>query len=82
MPARIKKERETVKTTTLKVSLIEGRQNQLKLMFRRIGHKVLTIRRLAIGPLSLGHMRRGQIRRLTGDELSRLKKELKTHEDR
>lgn len=82
LPARIRKERESEKTTVLKVNLIEGRHHQIKQMFAQIGHQVQSIRRTAIGPLSLGPMRKGQIREMTSDELRHLKKELRAHEDR
>jgi 23S rRNA pseudouridine2605 synthase len=81
LPAKVSKEHETESGTVLKVVIIEGRHHQLKILFERIGHPVRTIRRIAIGPLSLGCLRKGQIRRLTSDELMRLKKELKSHED-
>ena len=64
-----------------KVILIEGRHHQLKKMFERIGHPVRIIRRIAIGPLSLGRLRKGEVRRLTNDELSCLKEALRTRED-
>jgi 23S rRNA pseudouridine2605 synthase len=82
LPARIEKARVNENSTVLKVVLIEGRHHQLKIMFERIGHPVQAIRRVAIGPLALGSLQQGQIRRLTDDELMRLKKELRTREDR
>ena len=82
LPAKVNKERVTERTTILKVILREGRHHQLKLMFESIGHQIISIRRISIGPLSLGHLRKGQIRHLTDVELMRLKKDLKTCEDR
>jgi pseudouridine synthase len=56
----------------LKVTLVEGRQNQIKRMFERIGHPVQKIRRTRIGPLTLGKLRAGEVRPLRDDELRRL----------
>lgn len=81
LPVKISKERETKSYTVLKVVLVEGRYHQLKIMFERIGHPVQAIRRTSIGSLSLGHLDKGQIRRLTNEELKRLKKDLKSHEN-
>lgn len=81
LATKIIRERETEGNTVFKVILIEGRYRQLKRMFERIGHPVRTIRRIAIGPLSLGRLRKGEVRRLTHDELLCLKKALRIHED-
>ncbi len=54
----------------LKVTLYEGRKNQIKRMFARIGHRVTAIKRIAIGPLSLAGMKPGDIRPMTRDEIS------------
>lgn len=65
----------------LRVTLQEGRQNQIKRMFERIGHPVRRIRRLAIGPLKLGRMKVGAVRPLTEDELLRLRRDLARAEE-
>jgi pseudouridine synthase len=76
LPAKVIKGRATEGNTVLKVVIMEGRHHQLKKMFERVGHPVRAIRRIAIGSLSLGQLRKGEIRRLSNDELARLKKEL------
>ncbi len=43
-------------------------------MLARLGHKVMPLRRLAIGPVELGHLKAGKARPLTADELKRLKR--------
>lgn len=82
LPAQIHKESNTKKTTVLEIVLEQGRYHQIKLMLEHIGHKVLNIRRIAIGPLKLRGMRKGQIRKMTMNELRSLKKELSEREDR
>jgi len=76
LPAKVIKESVTEGNTVFQVVIMEGRHHQLKKMFERVGHPVRAIRRIAIGSLSLGQLRKGEIRRLSNDELARLKKEL------
>ena len=60
--------------TLMKITLFEGRKNQIKRMFERVGHRVVAIKRIAIGPLNLKGMKPGDIRPMTGEEVRRLKK--------
>ncbi len=73
LPAGIQIERAGEGTTWLRVTLIEGRQNQIKKMFEAVGHPVRRLRRMAIGPLRLGKMRVGEMRPLRDEELERLR---------
>jgi 23S rRNA pseudouridine2605 synthase len=50
------------------VTLSEGRNRQIKKMFALFGKRVLKIRRIAIGPLSLEGMAPGEVRKLTARE--------------
>ncbi len=59
------------------VKLIEGRQNQIKLMFRHFGLLVEKLKRVKIGFLELGTVRSGKFRHLTEDELARFQRVLK-----
>jgi pseudouridine synthase len=54
------------------VVLREGRQNQIRRMFARIGHPVRKLKRVRIGSLSLGSLEPGQYRRLRPAEVQRL----------
>jgi pseudouridine synthase len=76
LPAEIVVEAEEETGTTLRVTLVEGRQNQVKRMFERIGHPVRRLRRVRIGPIGVGKLKPGQIRPLTERELSRLRQSL------
>jgi 23S rRNA pseudouridine2605 synthase len=76
LPAQVVVDQERENATWLRVTLIEGRQHQIKKMFARIGHSVRHIRRIAIGPLRLKHLQVGEIRPLTTTELTHLKKRL------
>ncbi|HEV7217266.1 MAG: pseudouridine synthase [Terriglobales bacterium] len=54
------------------VTLIEGRNRQIRRMFEQIGHHVEKIKRVRYGPLELD-VHPGKFRRLTPQEVSRLK---------
>jgi len=55
------------------VTLIEGRNRQIRRMFEEIGHHVEKIKRVRYGPLELD-VHPGQFRRLDPEEVTRLKK--------
>jgi pseudouridine synthase len=59
--------------TWLEVVLYEGRRNQLRRVFGRLGHPVLKLRRTAIGPIADCDLRPGEFRPLTPAEVARLK---------
>jgi 23S rRNA pseudouridine2605 synthase len=58
--------------TWLEVTLHEGRKNQIRLMFERVGHPVLKLRRIAIGTIADRRLKPGEFRRLTEEEIRRL----------
>ncbi len=59
-------------TTWLKMSLFEGKKNEIKRIFFQIGHPVRKIRRIAFGPFALGALAVGEVRTLTPEETRRL----------
>ena len=59
------------------VRLIEGRQNQIRLMFNHFGRLVEKLKRVKIGFLELGPLKPGAHRHLTASEIVRFKKLLK-----
>jgi len=59
------------------VRLIEGRQNQIRIMFKHFGRLVEKLKRVKIGFLELGALAPGQLRRLRPDEVARFRKILK-----
>ena len=56
----------------LEVTLHEGRRNQIRRMFDRLGHRVQKLRRIAIGPLRDKTLKPGEWRRLTVQEVQSL----------
>jgi len=59
---------------TLRITIAEGRNRQVRRMFDAIGHPVDYLRRIAIGPLKDSRLRPGQWRDLTEAEVTALKK--------
>ncbi|MFZ3342639.1 MAG: pseudouridine synthase [Terriglobales bacterium] len=70
-PAQIKLIREG-DNPWLEVTIIEGRNRQVRKMFEEVGHHVEKIRRVQYGPLSLD-MPPGEFRSLTLEEVAKLK---------
>jgi 23S rRNA pseudouridine2605 synthase len=62
------------------VRLIEGRQNQIRLMFKNFGRLVEKLRRVKIGFLELGSLKPGDYRHLAPTEVARFRKLLKMEE--
>jgi 23S rRNA pseudouridine2605 synthase len=60
-------------STLLEIVLCEGKNREIRRVLAKVGHKVLTLKRIAIGPLRLADMAPGEFRRLTGDELRSLR---------
>lgn len=58
------------------VRLIEGRQNQIRLMFKHFGRLVEKLKRVKIGFLELGSLQPGKFRHLTPAEVARFRKVL------
>ncbi|MGE5189795.1 MAG: pseudouridine synthase [Gemmatimonadota bacterium] len=54
------------------IRIAEGRYHQVRKMFDAIGHRVMKLRRTAVGPLELGDVEPGAWRYLTGKEVREL----------
>jgi 23S rRNA pseudouridine2605 synthase len=70
-PAKIRVIRESA-NPWYEVTLIEGKNRQIRRMFEEIGHHVEKIKRVRYGPLELD-VHPGKFRKLTTEEVSKLK---------
>lgn len=61
------------KNTILEMVLTEGRNREIRRIAAKIGHKVLELKRVALGPLTLGEVPPGAYRELTRSELRALR---------
>jgi 23S rRNA pseudouridine2605 synthase len=68
---RVKKR--LARSTEMEMVLSEGRNREIRRVLARIGHKVLKLKRIAIGPLRLGKLQPGECRQLTSAEVRRLR---------
>jgi 23S rRNA pseudouridine2605 synthase len=60
-------------STWLRITLSEGKNREIRRMLARLGHKVMRLRRIALGPVELGSLSRGKSRRLSNAELEALR---------
>jgi 23S rRNA pseudouridine2605 synthase len=60
--------------TDLEIVLKEGRNREIRRVMARLGHKVVSLKRIAIGPIRLGELPRGAYRRLTPMEVDALRR--------
>jgi 23S rRNA pseudouridine2605 synthase len=69
-PARVKR----LTPDTIELTMHEGRKRQVRRMCDAVGHPVLQLTRVAFGPIGLGGLEPGAVRRLTAQEVERLRK--------
>jgi 23S rRNA pseudouridine2605 synthase len=60
-------------STLLEIVLDEGRNREIRRMLARIEHKVMRLKRVALGPLRLGELPSGHFRQLMRDEIRKLR---------
>ncbi|MBV9505061.1 MAG: rRNA pseudouridine synthase [Acidobacteriia bacterium] len=56
------------------VRLVEGRNQQIRLMFKHLGRLVEKLKRIRIGPIELGPLKPGEFRHLTAEEVEKLQR--------
>jgi 23S rRNA pseudouridine2605 synthase len=76
LPAKIKNVEfnRQKKQTKLSIEIYEGRKRQIKKMFSKLGHPVVSLERIKYANLSIGSLKRGKIRPLTKSEIEYLKR--------
>jgi len=73
LPAGLKRIRQA-ENPWYEVRLMEGRNNQIRLMFKHFGRLVEKLKRVRIGPMELGTLKPGQFRYLEAEEVQKLKR--------
>jgi 23S rRNA pseudouridine2605 synthase len=69
-PARVRR----LAPNRLEITMHEGRKRQVRRMCEAVGHPVITLERVAFGPLRLGRLGPGEHRRLTRAEVEALRR--------
>jgi 23S rRNA pseudouridine2605 synthase len=60
-------------STWLRITLSEGKNREIRRMLARLKHKVMRLRRIAMGPVELGSLSKGKSRRLSSAEVEALR---------
>ena len=61
------------KSTLLEMTLREGKNREIRRVLARVGHKVLRLTRIAVGPVRLGNLPPGAHRKLSHHEVEELR---------
>jgi 23S rRNA pseudouridine2605 synthase len=72
-PAQVKKIKKAQQNSWLEVTIREGRKHQVRRMLESVGHPVIRLTRVKMGPLSLGRLESGEFRFLTDREANALR---------
>ena len=72
-PAQVKKIKKAEQNSWLEVTIREGRKHQVRRMLESVGHPVIRLTRVKMGPLSLGRLESGEFRFLTDREANALR---------
>lgn len=72
-PAKVKVIEKFKTDSLIEITIHEGRNRQVRMMFEKIGRIVLKLKRVSIGPVSLGSLEEGHWRHLDEDEVINLK---------
>jgi 23S rRNA pseudouridine2605 synthase len=60
-------------STHLEIVLREGKNREIRRILARLGHKVMKLTRIAVGPIRLGEMPPGSVRKLSKEEIAALR---------
>ena len=68
-PAHLKLMKAAAERTELTLTIHEGRNRQVRRMFEAIGKNVVFLKRISVGDINLGNLKRGEYRFLTEEEI-------------
>jgi 23S rRNA pseudouridine2605 synthase len=71
---QVKRLKSQGQSTWLRIVLCEGKNREIRRMLAKLGHKVVRLRRVAIGPVKLDRLPAGKSRKLSLAELDALRK--------
>jgi 23S rRNA pseudouridine2605 synthase len=58
---------------SVEMTISEGKNRQIRRMMESLGHQVVSLKRISLGPLGLENLREGEYRPLTAEEVQNLK---------
>jgi 23S rRNA pseudouridine2605 synthase len=71
-PAEIKTRRILGRNAEVEITIHEGRNRQVRKMCKKIGHPVITLKRVSVGSIEIGSLEEGKWRYLTEKEVGQL----------
>jgi 23S rRNA pseudouridine2605 synthase len=72
-PAGVKLMGTRGQNTLVSMVLREGKKREVRRLWEVLGHEVIDLERVRVGPLELGSLEAGRVRPLTRDEVVRLR---------
>lgn len=72
-PAEVEVVKEGPKLSLVQITIHEGKNHQVRKMFKAVGNPVIELQRISIGDIRIGRLMVGHYRRLTPKELEYLK---------
>ncbi len=72
-PAQVERLKNDKDTSSIKIIIHEGKNRQIRKMFDAVDYPVLHLKRIAMGRIELGDLKKGQWRHLTAQEIRYLK---------
>ena len=69
LPSKINVIKQSLNSTEISITLIEGKKRQVRLMIAALGHKVLSLKRIRIGNLLLSTLRERESKELKEEEI-------------
>ncbi|MFQ3592124.1 MAG: pseudouridine synthase, partial [Gemmataceae bacterium] len=71
---RVKRLKTQGESTWLEIVLTEGKNREIRRMLAKLEHKVMRLKRVALGPIKLDRLRKGKARKLKPEEVELLTK--------
>jgi 23S rRNA pseudouridine2605 synthase len=71
---RVKRLKSQGESTWLEIVLTEGKNREIRRMLAKLDHKVMRLKRIALGPIKLDRLRKGKARKLKIEEVELLNK--------
>ncbi len=72
-PAEVQVLRERINSTMLSIGIREGKKREIRRMCQKVGHPVISLKRVAFGPVTLGDLQPGATRLLADEEIAGLR---------
>lgn len=60
-------------STIVEITIHEGKYRQIRRMLKAVGHPVQKLERISFGGINLGHLRKGEVRKLRKEEIETLR---------